>query len=42
MKILETKAPAADERDAIAAGLYAFERGNYTALDDWRHEMDLA
>lgn len=42
MKILETEAPVAEERDAIAAGLYAFERGKYAALDQWRYEMGLA
>jgi Arc/MetJ-type ribon-helix-helix transcriptional regulator len=33
--------PTAEERAAIAEGRGAYGRGNYVALDDWRHAVGL-
>jgi hypothetical protein len=33
--------PSADERIAIAKGRSAYARGEFVALDQWRHDMEL-
>lgn len=33
--------PEAGDREAIAAGRSEFERGEFTTLEQWRHEMGL-
>ena len=33
--------PSLDERDAIAFGREAYKRGDFTSIDQWRHDLGI-